>query len=1300
MITSRIPLRKIFIFISIIISVAAHAAAVRDIAYPAPQRMAFKVETGNFETLQWYEGDSLFVRYAFDHSNNIHWEGREGYEMLQLPLAVGSLLPDLEVRVLEEAAFSHNAPDMPLYSLSPVSRFRENDVVYLTINPFRPNNRIVTRLLIEADFHRPAGKPTKDPATAFLLNSRFRETLAADKKTVLKKTKAFEGEWLDLTVSEEGIYGIRRSDLQQAGVQGEIGDNSVYLYAGKTFGSPLKDSFPDSSSFHLRQVPLLFLDAVEDADDQWVFYASPASAWKRSVSGGDLREQRFVRNAYESDQHFRLFIGSAGDVPLRMEQLLPQFGGTEKELAYGYRRIHDESEAINPGKGGELWLGERINGSLTRSFYLDKLYRSEDAVGALRVSVGVTTSGAHEFKTYLSDSLIYEVNFSNIKNADDYDYENSVNKKDDFRIPSMLLTEELDLRLQYRGEFTASEGFLDFVDLIYPVSTEAVNGYLQLWYPEFSEAYKTRVSGLGSSLSYVFSVEDPFRTSYFPVSGSETDIRIAPGAPVSFIILNESHFKVPASLRLLNDFRPENSADHGEQIDFVIITPDVFLTEAQRLADHKENRPVRPLNTMVKRYSEIIGQFNAGNRDPFAIRHFLANLYAQAPAPAPLYVLLLGDAHYDYQNRISANPVHIPYLYENNVMWPCDDIFVMVSSADDLSNDMAIGRIPASSLDEVQAVVDKIIEYDNREYPGEWQLNAMLVADDPTDLAQGPGFVGQTAFIKDSERLYEQYLPKVLQTKKLYLTEYPERYVTELQTMGRDGAREDLMEALLQGQAFVNFYGHGDASVWTQENVFIKNDLQRLEVNRQYPLIIAATCSWGRSDLPDFQSTAEEIVTLPENGAIATVATVRSVFHGSSSSANVKFVEDFLSGFFEGNPDYAYTPLLGDAMLYAKNRSNNTTGSTRINNNMKFMLFGDPTLLPAFPRHIGRIDSVGSDTLRALDRVGVSGTAMLRDSSIVLSDPLEGRITVYDNSYFVSREYVYDIYGSTTTLSYKLEGNRLFNGNIGFEQGRFETQIFIPKDIRYQGERGKIRLWYHNADAGIDGAAALDTIYVGGINPNAPQDVSGPEIVLYGDGKLLNNGAVVFDTSRIRIEFEDLSGINITGSGGHVLELRVDNGMQTLDLSTMFSYENNDYQNGSVEFPVANYLDEGEHLLEVSAFDNYNNYAQTQLTVRVLVTGTEPINDLVNFPNPFKDETVFTFSSAMDATAVMRIYTISGKPVVSIEDIPVSRGFNMLPWQAFDSHGYRLAAGVYFYVLRIQNGEESLRYHNKMLIMP
>ncbi|MFQ5582816.1 MAG: T9SS type A sorting domain-containing protein, partial [Calditrichia bacterium] len=80
-----------------------------------------------------------------------------------------------------------------------------------------------------------------------------------------------------------------------------------------------------------------------------------------------------------------------------------------------------------------------------------------------------------------------------------------------------------------------------------------------------------------------------------------------------------------------------------------------------------------------------------------------------------------------------------------------------------------------------------------------------------------------------------------------------------------------------------------------------------------------------------------------------------------------------------------------------------------------------------------------------------------------------------------------------------------------------------------------------------------------------------------------------------------------------------------------------------------------------------------------------------NYPNPFKDFTIFSYfiSSFVPDEFEIRIYTISGKLIKRIENdlntINDSRGFgaknvgyNELQWDGTDQNGVRVANGVYF----------------------
>ena len=306
----------------------------------------------------------------------------------------------------------------------------------------------------------------------------------------------------------------------------------------------------------------------------------------------------------------------------------------------------------------------------------------------------------------------------------------------------------------------------------------------------------------------------------------------------------------------------------------------------------------------------------------------------------------------------------------------------------------------------------------------------------------------------------------------------------------------------------------------------------------------------------------------------------------------------------------------------------------------------------------------------------------------------------FDNDYLVTDEYQSSSTGSISELSFYREGNRLFNGNVEFDGNSFVIEAFIPKDIQYHGTNGKIRMMYWSDDCFVDGSAALCDIHVGGINPEAEADIVGPEISLYKNTDELGNGAVIFDTSFVKIIFNDNSGINITGTSGHVLEMSIDNDQQVIDLSELFSYIENDCTQGEVEFSVSDYLDEGEHLIEISAFDNYNNYSNIELNITVLNAGDDIIQNMVNFPNPFSGSTDITFSTPFNGTADLRVYSISGKPVITRSNISVNSGFNAIPFIAEDEYGHKLAAGVYFYVLEVDTGSETIKQDSKMVILP
>jgi hypothetical protein len=93
---------------------------------------------------------------------------------------------------------------------------------------------------------------------------------------------------------------------------------------------------------------------------------------------------------------------------------------------------------------------------------------------------------------------------------------------------------------------------------------------------------------------------------------------------------------------------PSALATTSHQADYLVISHANFLAAAQPLEALRE---ANGLETELFDLQDIYDEFSYGIIDPAAIRSFIAYAYAQWQAPAPNYVLLVGDGTYDPKNH-------------------------------------------------------------------------------------------------------------------------------------------------------------------------------------------------------------------------------------------------------------------------------------------------------------------------------------------------------------------------------------------------------------------------------------------------------------------------------------------------------------------------------------------------------------------------------------------------------------------------------------------------------------------------
>jgi len=347
-------------------------------------------------------------------------------------------------------------------------------------------------------------------------------------------------------------------------------------------------------------------------------------------------------------------------------------------------------------------------------------------------------------------------------------------------------------------------------------------------------------------------------------------------------------------------------------------------------------------------------------------------------------------------------------------------------------------------------------------------------------------------------------------------------------------------------------------------------------------------------------------------------------------------------------------------------------------NDEKYNLLGDPALRLSAPSLAVEIEQIEPDSIRALSLMTVRGTVMTRDGHAV--DRPDGRVlvTVYDSKKL--RKYRT---AAGSVIEYYLPGNPIYRGVVRIHGGQFEAKFIVPKDITYGGTLGRIEAYYW--DATRDGNGNYDGIPVGGTSTTLA-DREGPTIrILRGEQELLPGDPVAVGEV-LRVEIADsLSGINLTGDIGHKITVMFDNDPATLqDLTELFQYFEGSYMAGTLDYPVPQ-LEPGEHQLSLKAWDNSNNSTTLRTTILVVLQRKLALHSVLNYPNPFRKRTDFTFYLTADAWVKVRVFTVAGRLIYESPPQFLPSGFNWIPWDGRDADGDPVANGLYLYQVSATN---------------
>lgn len=1158
-------------------------------------------------------------------------------------------------------------------------------------------SRIVVRITYGKRTSNFSTDKNDEAAAAAFLNYETAKNWMAQKS--FSKTNAFNsvlstGNWYKLLVSEEGIYKIDANFLRGAGIEpsslNAVTDIKIFGGDGRRIAEDLSTPRPND----LPQLAVKYVDNNSngkfDNDDYILFYGQGVTGWNYDPV---QKQFRHYTNPYINTNVYFLAINPQ-NVPVRFASKFTNSGISGAKVTSAQGRIFFDEEKVNFIQSGQNWVSSPLNAKDSRVLS-NKLYgRIAGTPITYRYhlyarATAISTFSIEESGALLKAEYVYGKTQQDLNSAETTyanDLAGSV-----VAYPN-LSDERSNLKIIYDANSNVATGWIDWVEIFYQHSLTAVNDMLQFTSPDtsgritFSAAGFSTNTVLGFDVSSIHAMQE-LSLDLNQLSGSFSfQDTLSSGRIKKYWLGAPSAFKVPQLAGKIT-----NSNLHGfTGAEFIIISPSEFKSEAMRLKNHKENLPGNNrLSTTVVDIDTLYNEFGAGMADPLAIRDFLRYAVNNWQI-APKYVLFFGDASYDYKSILKLDRSWIP-TYETDdsndkiFSYSYDDFLTYLNPANNRNVSIAHGRLCARSAAEAKFLVDRIIDYETRSPKSTWKNTITIVADDSWTPDSEEGAM----HTRQAETLANFYTPQSFEIKKIYIGDYP----TVFTASGRrkpDARLAILDQVNKKGTLILNYTGHGNPKVWAHESILSYDDVKtQLTNGDKLTFVVAATCDWGRFDEAGDESSAEEIMINENGGAIGVFSATRAVYSSDNAYTNYTFYGKL----FSQNPSLR----LGDAYLLTKNTVMNS--GYGIANIQKYHLLGDPTLRLAVPQMTMVIDSVNGksitvlDTLNALEKIMIS--ASVRDANNNFNNSFNGTaiVTVYDSQ---KDKAIPELGGFT----YKQNGAVIYKGENSVVNGTMEASFIIPKDISYENKNGRISVYFSNAAS--DGKGYTANVIVGGTTVTSIIDTEGPQIQIYFDNTNFRSGDLINSSATLLVEFHDRSGINSAGTGiGHRIEAWIDESAKSIDLTDFYKGKLNSYQEGTVEYPLEN-LSPGNHTIKVRAWDVYNNSSSAEAMFIVASSSGLTIENVYNFPNPVSSTTMFTFQqnqlSPIDVE--IKIYTVAGRLIQTIERPAVLDRFVKIHWDRRDRDGNIVGNGIYFYkvIAKTLDGKYSSEALGKMAV--
>lgn len=476
----------------------------------------------------------------------------------------------------------------------------------------------------------------------------------------------------------------------------------------------------------------------------------------------------------------------------------------------------------------------------------------------------------------------------------------------------------------------ANNVLLDWIEIDYRRSFASAGDRLTFTYPDGSAVFA--VTGLSSNNTQVYEITGELGASGIVDAVRLTSVQFTPtgptftarfrmdnggsGMPRRFVVVGPLGVATPVAADFKADRVSELVSDTAPADLIVVAHPDLLesfcsvganacdydvdctagsadrceLDPSSELSQLLAHRLTQGISSRVARLGDVEDEFNQGLAGPLAIQELvewtMAGNWSSSP---PSYLLLLGDASYDYKGgTASGNYVSTQIVLKENEslgFFASDNLLGAVSGGDSLP-EVVVGRIPARTLAEADTVLQKIRLYEQTPAAGAWRGHAVFISDRANDFSDF-----EPKEFERINRIGENLLLGAASYSKENLRYWSDNCVPpngpSSPTCDKVAMRLAIQNAVNgvsgPGAALLQFMGHGNFELWSSDVLFCVNpanpscvatgdDILTLNNGAKLPWLLVHNCLSGGFHATNLRALGEDWLKRGPGGAIAVFA--------------------------------------------------------------------------------------------------------------------------------------------------------------------------------------------------------------------------------------------------------------------------------------------------------------------------------------------------------------------------------------------------------------------------------------------